>query len=198
MQIKGRTMAHHDQRYFFGYGSLVNRNTHQYDNPRPAQLSGWRRVWRHTVLRPLAYLTVEPDSSTTIDGLIAAVPDADWDALDVRETAYERVPAAHQVQHPLPFQPEIALYSIPDGKHGRPTERHPVLLSYIDVVVQGYLHEYGAKGATLFFDTTDGWDAPILNDRAKPVYPRHCKLSRGETDFVDDALSRLSAQVKQL
>ncbi len=31
---------------FFGYGSLVNLRTHGYDDPRPATLHGWRRVWR--------------------------------------------------------------------------------------------------------------------------------------------------------
>ena len=70
--------------YFFGYGSLVNRGTHDFDDAHPARLSGWRRIWRHTDLRPVAYLTVVPDASAEIDGLIAHVPDDDWAALDHR------------------------------------------------------------------------------------------------------------------
>jgi hypothetical protein len=99
------------------------------------------------------------------------------------------VPAAHQVTHALPHAPEIAVYAIPDGKHGRPSEAGPVLLSYIDVVVQGYLREFGEDGVHRFFDTTEGWDAPVLDDRARPVYPRHRVLSAEERTLVDDHLA---------
>ena len=176
--------------YFFGYGSLVNRDTHTFTEAHTACLRGWKRVWRHTSLRPVAYLTVVPDETSRIDGLIAAVPGDDWAALDERERAYNRVPAAHQVTHALTHSPEIAVYSIPDGAHGQPTETHPALLSYIDVVVQGYLREFGEAGARAFFDTTDGWDTPVLDDRADPVYPRHRALTPDERTFVNDQLAQ--------
>ena len=181
--------------YFFGYGSLVNRDTHGFDGVHPAQLSGWRRKWRHTRLREVAYLTVVPEPGAEIDGLIAEVPEGDWAALDVREGAYDRVPAAHQVRHPLPHRPQIVVYAIPEGKHGVPSTSGPVLQSYIDVVVQGYLREFGEAGAERFFDTTHGWDAPVLADRDDPLYPRHCRLSRAERAFVDAHLDRLEVQL---
>lgn len=177
--------------YFFGYGSLVNRDTHHFKGTHPAQLNGWRRVWRHTNLREVAYLTVVPDPDMQIDGLIAEVPDLDWAALDERERAYDRVAAAHQVAHPLTHQPQIVVYAIPDGAHDAPTTSGPVLLSYIDVVVQGYLREFGEDGAKAFFETTSGWDAPIMHDRATPLYPRHCQLTKAETAFVDEELEKL-------
>jgi hypothetical protein len=176
--------------YFFGYGSLVNRDTHGFGEAHVARLRGWKRVWRHTSLRPVAFLTVVPDEASEIDGLIAAVPGDDWTALDDRERAYNRVPAAHQVTHSLTHRPEIAVYSIPDGAHGQPTDTHPALLSYIDVVVQGYLREFGERGAEGFFDTTDGWQTPVLDDRADPIYPRHRVLTSDERAFVDDQLAR--------
>ena len=120
-----------------------------------------------------------------VDGLIAPVPDQDWAALDERERAYDRVPAAHQVSHDLAHQPDIAVYAVPDGQHETPTAEHSLLLSYIDVVVQGYLREFGPEGVTRFFATTDGWDAPILDDRSAPRYPRHCRLSRKERALTD-------------
>lgn len=43
---------------------------------------------------------------------------------------------------------------------------HLILLSYLDVVVQEYLRVFGIDGLSHFFDTTDGWDTPVLNDRA--------------------------------
>ena len=150
----------------------MNRETHDFTAAHQARLRGWRRIWRHTTLRPVAYLTVVPDPEAEIDGLIAEVPHRDWNALDRREGAYDRVSAGHQVVHPLHHSPEIAVYSIPEGKHGAPSTAHPALLSYIDTVVQGYLREFGEDGARRFFDTTHGWDAPVLNDRAAPVYPR--------------------------
>lgn len=181
--------------YFFGYGSLVNSATHDFTNPHRATLSGWRRVWRHTDLRPVAFLTVVPGPGTVIDGMIAHVPGDDWQALDKREWAYDRVPATDAISHKLPHEAEIALYTVPAGKHGAPTTHHPILLSYLDVVVQGYLHKFGPDGADRFFATTDGWQAPILNDRAAPRYPRHQQLTAPETAFVDARLAAISATI---
>jgi len=179
--------------YFFGYGSLVNCATHGFEGAQTARLAGWRRVWRHTDLRPVAFLTVVPDAQSEIEGLIAPVPGADWAALDQREAAYLRAPAAAQVRHSLPHAPEIAVYTIPEGRHGAPDAARPVLLSYLDVVVQGYLREFGEDGVGRFFETTQGWDAPILDDRAAPRYPRHLPLKDGERALVDAHLARVGA-----
>lgn len=181
--------------YFFGYGSLVNRASHAFAGAEPAQLTGWRRVWRHTDLRPVAYLTVVPDHEAEIDGLIAPVASQDWPALDLREAAYIRRSAAHQVRHALPHRPEIMLYTIPEGRHAAPTHAHPILLSYLDVVVQGYLREFGSAGVARFFDTTQGWDAPVLDDRAAPLYPRHQDLSAAERAQTDHHLNRLGVSI---
>jgi gamma-glutamyl AIG2-like cyclotransferase len=181
--------------YFFGYGSLVNRATHDFSNAQPALLTGWRRVWRHTDLRPVAFLTVERDAHTAIDGLIAHVPRDDWAALDRREWAYARIPATHAIRHNVKQDIEIAVYAVPDRQSDAPSARHPVLLSYIDVVVQGYLQVFGQTGAERFFATTDGWDAPVRNDRAAPRYPRHQQLTQKETAFVDEQLAALGVQV---
>jgi len=182
--------------FFFGYGSLVNRGTHAYTDAHPAQLSGWRRAWRKTTLREVAYLTAVPDTTAQIDGLVAGVPGADWAALDARERAYRRVPARHQVRTHLPDTADLVVYAIQDGKHQNPDAVSPVLLSYIDVVVQGYLHVFGEDGVQRFFDTTDGWDAPILDDRRRPLYPRHQRLKRKETALVNDMLDHVGARVQ--
>ena len=184
--------------FFFGYGSLVNRKTHDYGNAEPARARGWRRVWRHTALRPVAFLTAVPDEESRIEGLIAPIPNGDWQALDHRERAYDRVKLTQLPDHPLPFTPNVAIYSIPAGKHGAPDMAHPILLSYLDVVVQGYLQEFDETGVADFFLTTDGWDAPILDDRAHPHYPRHQSLSAEETSLVDHWLDRLEARVVHL
>ena len=180
---------------FFGYGSLVNLATHDFPDARPARLKGWRRAWKHTDLRPVAFLTAIPDPESGIDGMIAHVPRNNWAALDEREWAYDRIPITQSVIHPLTHEVEIAIYAIPPLEHTEPTDQHPLLLSYIDVVVQGYLRAFGPEGADRFFATTDGWDGPILNDRAAPRYPRHQQLSTAETGYVDDHLTRLGAKI---
>lgn len=179
--------------YFFGYGSLVNTATHDFPDPRPARLSGWRRAWRHTDLRPVAFLTAIRDAQSVIDGMIAHVPGDDWAALDAREWAYDRVPVTDRVSHRLHDPVEIAVYAVSEGRQQAPSRAYPVLLSYIDVVVQGYLRAFGPDGAARFFDTTDGWDAPVLNDRDRPKYARHQVLSTDETGFVDTQLARVGA-----
>ena len=85
--------------YFFGYGSLVNTKTHVYQDARPAKLSGWRRVWKRTNARDMAFLTIVPSDRTELLGLIAKVPNADWVALDAREEGYDRLVATDMITH---------------------------------------------------------------------------------------------------
>ena len=181
--------------FFFGYGSLVNQSTHSYPNARHATLSGWRRAWVRTDAREVVFLTAVPAAGHQIDGLIAAVPDADWDALDLRESGYRRISSDGNVSHVGQPISEIAHYAVhsSDMRSGGP---HVILLSYLDVVVQGYLREFGASGVQAFFDTTDGWDTTIHNDRATPIYPRAQSLSADETALVDQHLLRLAARVQ--
>ncbi|KIN63293.1 hypothetical protein Z946_2163 [Sulfitobacter noctilucicola] len=181
--------------YFFGYGSLVNRSTHDYPDAHAAQLVGWRRAWVRSEAFDRVFLSVIPDPDTTISGLIAAVPGADWAALDARETGYARLHSGDAVVHPLAPAPPIAHYAVPVQQQGT-TTRDTIILSYLDVVVQGFLREFGTEGVTHFFDTTDGWDTPILNDRSAPQYPRHQMLSSEETELVDHHLKRLSARLE--
>lgn len=179
---------------FFGYGSLVNRATHTYPEAQTATARGWLRAWRHTGAREFAFLTAVPEPGAEIHGLIAAVPGADWVALDAREHAYERRVDTANIRHTRPQTAEIAIYAIAPEKMVAPTDKHPILLSYLDVVVQGYLTEFGADGPAHFFQTTLGWDAPVLDDRAAPIYPRHQVLSAEEREITDAALARLGVR----
>jgi len=181
--------------FFFGYGSLVNRATHDYPRATRARLTGWRRAWTHTTLRQVAYLSAVPAEGAVIEGLIASVPGHDWAALDERERAYHRHEVSHIVEHDAQGRLSVQVYAVPGTHAAAPTVRHPILLSYIDVVVQGYLREFGPEGARRFFETTDGWEAPILNDRARPVYARHQALTGDERAFVDHELGLRDARV---
>ncbi|MDE0697934.1 MAG: gamma-glutamylcyclotransferase [Boseongicola sp.] len=181
--------------YVFGYGSLVNRHTHGYRDVRKARIAGWRRAWRHLQGRAAALLTVVEDRHSQLDGLIAAVPDAEWAALDLRERNYQKA-KADNVEHTLPRKPEVHIYHAPDWMHRPAQSMTPIALSYLDVVVQGYLAEFGETGVARFFATTDGWDAPVLNDRHAPIYRRHRPLNARERGVVDDHLSAFGARIE--
>ena len=181
--------------FFFGYGSLVNRRTHAYGEAYAARIAGWRRVWRHTHLRDIAFLSVEPAPGTEIDGLIAAVPGGDWRALDDRERGYDRHPLVGGLAHAATRPVSAQIYAVPAHRAAEPGLRHPILLSYLDVVVQGYVTEFGEAGAERFFETTRGWEAPILDDRDRPRYPRAQRLTARDRGLVDAALRALGVRV---
>jgi len=181
--------------FFFGYGSLVNRNTHDFPHPARARVRGWTRTWKRTKLRRVAFLTAVETPGAEIDGLIAAVPGADWAALDAREHAYDR----HAVldidhDHGRDLILDVHIYRTKPEHDTDATDEHPILLSYLDTVIQGFLTEFGETGAHRFFETTQGWDAPVLDDRARPVYPRATPLNAQERAFVDDALRLLDVR----
>jgi hypothetical protein len=181
--------------FFFGYGSLVNRRTHGYGEAYHARVAGWRRVWRHTALRDIAFLSVEPAAGVELEGLIAAVPGGDWRALDERESGYDRQRLVEGLAHSATRPVTAEIYAVPDRNGAPPGTLHPILLSYLDVVVQGYLREFGEAGAERFFETTRGWEAPVADDRAAPRYPRAQSLSARERGLVDAALAALGVRV---
>jgi hypothetical protein len=181
-----------DDPFFFGYGSLVNRATHAYPMAAPARATGWARIWQATSIRQIAYLSVIEAPGVVIDGLIAAVPRGDWAGLDAREHAYARKPLG-DVAHAQPGAREIMIYQV-EPQHTAPMGRHPILLIYLDTVVQGFLREFGEAGVARFFETTQGWEAGIQNDRAAPLYPRAQVTTARERALVDAALHDLGVK----
>lgn len=181
--------------FFFGYGSLVNRRTHAYGEAYHARVAGWRRVWRHTPLREVAFLSVERARGVELEGLIAAVPGGDWRALDHREDGYRRHRLAEGLAHAATRPVAAEIYAVPDNEADPSGALHPILLSYLDVVVQGYVREFGEAGAERFFDTTRGWEAPVVDDRRAPRYPRAQTLTARERGLVDAALTVLGVSV---
>ncbi|MEM7439380.1 MAG: gamma-glutamylcyclotransferase family protein [Pseudomonadota bacterium] len=166
---------------FFGYGSLVNAATHDYAGVTPARVSGWRRQWVPSRQRPVSFLSVTPDPVCSIDGVIAEVGAIGWDGLDEREAAYDRLvlPEPHA---------GVQIYRATADKIDPSAPRLPILLSYLDVVVQGYYRIYGEDGVRSFFRTTTGWETGVLNDRRAPIYPRAQELSAEETALTDSFL----------
>jgi hypothetical protein len=175
--------------HFFGYGSLVNRETHDFPDAAPARLRGWRRLWLAVPEHPVAFLSVEPAADVTIDGLVARVPGGDWRALDRREAGYDRVAIAGDALAPADRAAQLYTVRNPRAAIGAA----PILISYLDTVVQGFLREFGPEGAARFFATTVGWQAPLIDDRAAPRYPRATVLEPAERAIIDAHLARAVA-----
>ncbi|KNG94987.1 gamma-glutamylcyclotransferase family protein [Pseudaestuariivita atlantica] len=171
---------------FFGFGSLVNTRTHDYPVTGDAEAAGWERVWVQTPDRSVTFLSARPAPGVAIGGLVCAVPGGDWRALDERESGYVRA----EVAGDLGLIGPVAIYTTPGLAPAQDATR-PILLSYLDVVIQGFADRGGVDSALRFFDTTTGWDVPVLDDRAAPRYPRHQAHTPDTQALVDAQLDRL-------
>ncbi len=170
--------------HVFGFGSLVNRATTVAEGER-AELPGWHRTWVHGD-GAHAFLSITPADGKIL-GLCAPIDD--WDALCAREVAYDPLDASAATL--------IGGGSVPSStvvwrtRHPAPASAdHPILRSYLDTVLQGYLIEFGEDGPAHFMATTTGW-APILDDRAAPIYPRATALSDTERSLFDGLIAAL-------
>ena len=188
---------------YFGYGSLVNRSTlaHQ-ARPVRASLRGFRRAWRATSMeggRGVCALSVEPSEEHEIRGLFIEEPAIGLSRLDDRERNYDR----HVMDVRLialeaerPSAEGFFLYRA-RARHARwGDSSHPIHLSYVDCVLQGFYREWGEAGISHFMETTDGWHVPIVDDRASPTYPRAQILSMAERALVDRALADVGATIR--
>ncbi len=182
------------EQFVFGYGSLVNCATHTYTQPHKARLRGWRRQWVSSVSHHVTFLSVRSCDQDAIDGLIANVPDNDWAALDRRESGYARqILDTAIISHTHPDRPPIQMYKAREPLNVPAPDAPPILLSYLDTVIAGFLEIYGEPGVARFFASTDGWDAPILHDRADPIYPRAVPLTKEVETLVNEFLGSLLA-----
>lgn len=173
------------QECVFGYGSLVNACTHDYLAPSPARLSGWRRYWCQIDGTNNAFLTIRRSEGDIIEGLLARVGPRQWAGLDAREAGYNRlssVAAIYKGDHKA-RESACAVYAVhPIISPTRPCDV-PILRSYLDVVLQGYLNVFGPNGAKRFMASTD-WNCAVFDDRAAPLYPRHRRVSRTEKSVI--------------
>lgn len=187
---------------YFGYGSLVNRATLRTEivTAYPARLSGYRRVWRP---RPAhapkfggigpAVLTSQRAEGASIDGLLVIDRLENLPDVDQRENLYRRNDITTS---DLAFVNDAPALDFPlfvyeqDYEPEEGAAPSPILRSYLDAVMQGFLTVFGEEGLARFISETDGFDLPIHEDRDDPVYPRPVRLADGEAEIFERILAR--------
>jgi hypothetical protein len=198
---------------YFGYGSLVNRATLTTGlvEAHPARLKGWRRTWRP---RPEmgpdmdatpgatlpdgvtpSLLSAHPAEGFSIDGLLVIDFAVNLAGIDTREFRYHRrdirLSDLEFAQPGHGIGAEIALH-VYEARIEHPAAEGPapILRSYLDAVMQGFLREFGPDGLHRFVAETDAFHTPIHEDRAQPLYPRAVSLSPAEMELFDVVLGR--------
>ncbi|MBL4874875.1 MAG: gamma-glutamylcyclotransferase [Cohaesibacteraceae bacterium] len=181
---------------YFGYGSLVNDATrNKTGRSIPGRLKGFVREWRirsKDRSQNVCSLTAKPSIDNSIDGVLVFEHSSGLEAIDRREANYDRLDfpvVQFSSNSVLPESQAAYIYQAKSARYNWGDADHPILQSYIDAVMQGFLNQFGEQGAFRFVQETDGWGAPILNDRDKPVYPRSVTLSPTEKQIIDQALN---------
>lgn len=186
--------AHGDLIAYFGYGSLVNPATHRTNvlHYERAQLRGFARTWQarpDAAIEPIALLSSAPSSAEDVlDGLLVFDYRENLPHLDEREAGYDRldVDPSDLVLYGDKALPDMPLHVYSGRAPYRPDQPHYILQSYLDAVLQGYLHQYGDEGARNFIKRTACFDTGLFTDREAPQYPRSVRLSETEMALFDE------------
>ena len=129
--------------------------------------------------------------SDGIDGVVVEIPVSALPALDAREANYDRL-ALPREAFSLPEAVRadaVFAYRTSEARRRDPDVDHPVLRTYVDCIMAGYLERFGEAGLEAWLATTDGWEAPLFDDREAPRYPRAVALPASLLARFDDRLA---------
>ncbi|MGU3493919.1 gamma-glutamylcyclotransferase family protein [Xanthobacteraceae bacterium A53D] len=191
--------------FLLGYGSLIEtasrEGTAGYKlDAVPVRVSphfGYRRVWNARARSGWTALGLEKEvagrSAAPINGVLFPVDELSLTKFDRRESGYDRVAVPNAMVESLswlrlPETGTIWIY-VPkaDDRSLLPDARHPILQSYVDLVMSGALG-YGEAFARELVETTFGWSRYWLNDRTTARRPW---AAFPQADAVDGILSRI-------
>lgn len=169
--------------FIFGYGSLINSISRTVTGETGAavavKINGVSRYWsRISEDFGMSSVVVVKDSQGQCNGVLVEVPESELPAFDQRERGYQRVLVdAGDVsfyQHSIALddaESEINIWLYQAQQVVVPCTNHPVVFSYLDVILSGCL-EYSNEFCEDFVQLTKGWQHAMLNDRTAPRYPR--------------------------
>lgn len=137
-------------------------------------------------------LTVAPDPRVAIAGLVLFHDIRGFDELDQRESGYSRGPVPARLDSPDHSTAGLGCFTyVGDPAHHRSgSNEFPIWRSYLDCVLAGYFELGGHWAMEDFIASTQGWDAPILDDRQTPLYPRAVALASDLERGIDETLAK--------
>jgi len=161
----------------------------------PATLTGWRRTWTHFYDAPRdpgRSLSIREDPSSQIAGMIVELQEGALARLDERERGYDRLELDGRDFRLSNGQrlDSVYVYRSHSVMPDNGLQTHPILRSYMDVVMQGYRDNFGEQGLADLLTTTDHWSGAMRQDRDAPIYPRAVDLRPGEADLFDQAFQK--------
>lgn len=182
---------------YFGYGSLVNELT--WARPyqmQPAEVNNWTREWKHCVDTPfgkVCALTASRSQGRKLQGVLIRCTAAELHEVDLREIGYQRDRLESSDIEIETAADDKFIYRSKSNCYRDGDENYPLWLSYIEVVLFGYLRVFGEEGVDQFIATTSGWDTPVLDDRLNPIYPRAGQLTPNIRSLIDRKLESVIA-----
>lgn len=187
---------------YFGFGSLVNRNTlrTEFVGAVPARLNGWRRHWQARTgalgQKNIALLSIHRARDCSINGMLVVDRMANLPLVDEREAGYDRIAvdvsqleilgAAEPGFQSLEIPGQVFVYVARECNDVPDTG--PLLQSYLDAVLQGFRNEFGDQGVSHFIESTSGFERAMITDRNAPLYPRSVMLDEAEKALFDKGL----------
>ncbi len=179
------------QQYIFGYGSLIEQASRMRTSPAamyvlPARVRGYVRGWwarTGAIGFTTTFVGAIAEKSTSVNGVIYTVSEAELKASDEREQGYKRVDVTSNVEilsgGSAP-KDKVWIY-INDFKKGElekslPTPQFPIVQSYVDICLTGCLQiEQGFPDAgdfaSEFITSTLKWSKYWENDRVHARRP---------------------------
>lgn len=190
--------------YLIGYGSLMQeasrlRTASSAELAWPVRVKGFRRAWMAQG-SPLGFSTtflgVKTDARSSLNAaLFPVASEAEIARLDAREEAYCRVAVTSDrlmiLSGELPAAAEVWIYVNKPLRVAAPSQRFPIVQSYVDIFVGGCLElerEHQLRGfAAECIGSTHGWSRHWVNDR---VYPRRPFVQQPDAAAIDRLLQR--------
>lgn len=191
--------------FLIGYGSLMQDESRKRTAPgagaaSPVFVKGFRRGWFAAgggggVGFDTTYLGAVPDALREFNAVLYKVDAPELAATDQRESFYCRRavdPAAVTMldREQAPAQGQIWIYLNRPDSIAVPTERDPIVQSYVDIFVSGCLeleqrHRLAGFAARCLTTTTD-WSAHWVSDR---IYPRRPFIHQPKARQIDKLLN---------
>jgi hypothetical protein len=161
-----------------------------------AELCNWRREWKHCVQLDsdgICALTVSPSTGERVQGVLILCSLDELRHVDERELGYlrEAVPLGDVCCSIESWPRSVFVYRSKQECYRQGSREMPIWWSYLECVLFGYLKKFGKPGVDRFVASTSGWATPVLDDRARPRYPRAHDIPKEERSFLDNAIARI-------